>query len=228
MKARDVMVSPVITVKPDSSVKDLANLLIEKRISAVPVIDNDGKLAGMVSEGDLIHRAEAGTERRPSWWLRLIAGENALAAGYIKSHTRKVADIMRRNIITAAPETSLNEIAVLMERNAIKRVPIVDKDRLAGIVTRANLVQAIAMRPPGLEIPLSDKTIRDKLIAHLRAQPWAHTDCLTVTVKDGVVSLWGIVGSPTERRAICVAAEAMPGVLAVRDNMAPRPGMTEA
>jgi CBS-domain-containing membrane protein len=228
MKARDVMVSPVITVKPHSTVKDLANLLIEKHISAVPVVDNDGKLVGVVSEGDLMHRAETGTEQRPSWWLRLLVGENALASDYIKSHTQKVADIMKRNVITVAPETPLNEIAVLMEQNAIKRVPIVQKDQLVGIVTRANLVQAIATEPPRLDVPLSDSTIRDKLLEHLKTQPWAHTGLLTVTVKDGIVSLWGIAGSPTERKAICVAAEAMPGVLAVRDNMAPRPGVTEA
>lgn len=226
MKARDIMVSPVITVKPHSSVKDLANLLIKRHISAVPVTDNDGKLVGMVSEGDLMHRAETGTERRPSWWLRLLVGENALATDYIKSHAQKVADIMKRHVITASPQTLLDKIAILMEQNAIKRVPIVENDELVGIVTRANLVQAIATEPPGLEVPLSDKTIRDKLIEHLRSQPWAHTDWLTVTVKDGVVSLWGIAGSPTERKAICVTAEAMPGVRAVRDNMAPRPGVT--
>lgn len=226
MKARDVMVSPVITVTPHSSVKDLANLLIEKRISAVPVVDSEGRLVGMVSEGDLMHRAEAGTEREHSWWLRMIVGEKALAADYIKSHTHKVADIMRRQIIAAAPETPLNEIAILMEQNGVKRVPVVHKGQLVGIVTRANLVQAVATEPPELDVSLSDSTIREKLLEYLKAQPWAHTDQLTVTVKDGIVSLWGIARSQPERKAICVAAETIPGVRAVRDNMAPRPGVT--
>jgi CBS domain-containing protein len=226
MKARDVMVSPVMTVKPHSTVKELANMLIEKRISAAPVIDDEGKLVGMVSEGDLMHRAESGTERQHSWWLRLILDENELATDYIKSHTHKVADIMKKHLITATPETPLNEIATLMEQNGINRVPIVSKDRLIGIVTRANLIQALATEPPGPEVPLSDATIRDKLLEHLNTQPWAHTDLLTVTVKDGVVSLWGLASSKTERKAICVAAETIPGVRAVRDNMAPRPGVT--
>ena len=124
MKARDVMVSPVITVKPNSSVREIAKTLLEKRISAVPVIDDGGKLVGMISEGDLMHRSEAGTERQRSWWLRLMAGDDVLAADYIKAHGRKVADVMTRNVITATPDTPLYEIAILLEMNSIKRVPI--------------------------------------------------------------------------------------------------------
>ena len=144
MKARDVMVSPVITVKPNSSVREIAKTLLEKRISAVPVIDDGGKLVGMISEGDLMHRSEAGTERQRSWWLRLMAGDDVLAADYVKAHGRKVADVMTQNIITATPDTPLDEIAVLLEMNSIKRVPIVKDGQLVGIVSRANLVQAVA------------------------------------------------------------------------------------
>lgn len=223
MKARDVMVSPVITVKPYSSVRDVAKLLIEKRISAVPVVGDDGKLAGMISEGDLMHRSETGTERQHSWWLRPIAGESTLASEYIQNHTHKISDLMRRKVITAKPDTPLSEIAVLMERNGIKRVPIMQDGELVGIVSRANLVQAIASAPTGLEVPLADEAIRDKLIAKLQAQPWAHTDRFNVTVHNGVVSFWGIANSETERKALCVAAETTPGVRAVNDYMAPRP-----
>lgn len=226
MKARDVMVSPVITVKPSSSVKEVAKTLLEKRISAVPVVDDAGKLVGMISEGDLMHRSEAGTERQRSWWLRLMAGDDVLAADYVKAHGRKVADVMTRNVITATPDTPLDEIAVLLEINSIKRVPIAKDGRLVGIVSRANLVQAVASMPKGLEIPLSDSVIRDKLLAHLKAQPWAHTGLLNVTVNDGVVNLWGIKSSETERRAIRVAAEATPGVRAVNDHLILWPHVT--
>ena len=156
MKARDVMMSPVITAKPHSTVKEVAKTLLEKQISAVPVVDDAGKLVGMVSEGDLMHRSEAGTERQRSWWVRLMAGNDSLAADYIKAHGRKVADVMTPNVITATPETSLDEIAILLEKNSIKRVPIVKDGQLVGIVSRANLVQAVASAPKGLEIPLSD------------------------------------------------------------------------
>jgi CBS domain-containing protein len=223
MKARDVMVSPVITVKPYSSVEEVANTLVDKRISAVPVVDDAGKLVGIVSEGDLMHRCETGTERRYRWWMRLVSGDASLPAEYIKAHGRKAADIMTGNVITATPDTTLDEIAVRLEKNSIKRIPIVSKDKLVGIVSRANLVQALAAMPKRLEIPLSDSNIRDKLLSHLKQQPWADTHLLNVTVTDGVVSLWGVISSETERKAIRVAAEATPGVRAVNDYLARGP-----
>lgn len=223
MKARDVMVSPVVTVKPDASVKEVAKTLVDRRISAVPVVDDAGKLIGIVSEGDLMHRSETGTERRYRWWIRLMGGDASLPADYIKVHGCKAADIMTKNVVTASPETPLDEIAILLERNSIKRVPIVKDGQLVGIVSRANLVQALAAMPKELEIPLSDSKIRDKLLSHLKEQPWAHTALLNVTVTDGVVSLWGITGSETERQAIRVAAEATPGVKAVNDHLARGP-----
>ena len=144
MKARDVMVSPVISVKPSCTVKEVAQTLLERRISAVPVVDDTGKLVGIVSEGDLMHRAEIGTQRRHSWWLRVLTGDDALAAEYTKAHARTVADVMTREVITASPDTPLHEIAALLERRSIKRVPIVRDGALLGIVSRANLLQALA------------------------------------------------------------------------------------
>jgi CBS domain-containing protein len=219
MKARDIMVSPVITVKPSASVRDVAKLLLEHRISAVPVIDDQEKLVGIVSEGDLIHRSEIGTEQRRSWWLVLIANQQSIAVDYIKAHATRIGDVMTRNVVTAAPDTSLHEIAMMMERNAIKRIPIVRDGQLVGIVSRANLVQAIASAGTKLEIPLSDRNIRDKLMANLNKQSWAHTALLNVTVNDGVVDLWGLSSSETERRAVRVAAETTPGVRAVNDHL---------
>jgi CBS domain-containing protein len=223
MKARDVMVAPVITAKPSSSIKDVAEMMVEKRISGLPVVDDHGKLVGIISEGDLMHRVEARTERRRSWWLRLMASDNVLASEYIQGHGRKVSDLMKSNPITATPDTPVSDLAVLMERNAIKRVPIVEGGQLVGIVSRANLVQAIASAPKVPEVPVSDTEIRSRLLTNLKAQPWAHTDLLTVTVSQGVVNLWGVAHSETERKAIRVLAEETPGVTAVNDNMGPRP-----
>jgi len=223
MKARDVMVAPVITVKPYSTVREVAKTLVDRRISAVPVVDDAGKVVGIISEGDLMHRAETGTERRYRWWIRLVGGDASLPTDYIKAHARRAADIMTQNVITATPETPLDEIAVLLERNSIKRVPIVREGQLVGIVSRANLVQALATMPRGLEIPFSDTNIREKLLSHLKEQPWADTHLLNVIVTDGVVSLWGVTSSESERKAIRVAAEATPGVRAVNNHLAREP-----
>jgi signal-transduction protein with cAMP-binding, CBS, and nucleotidyltransferase domain len=149
----------------------------------------------------------------------LVAEEQALAADYIKTHATKVADVMTRTVITATPETPLHEIAMTMEKNGIKRVPIVRDAQLVGIVSRANLVQAFASSGTKLEIPLSDTTIRDKLMDKLKQQRWAHTGLLNVTVNDGIVDLWGFSSSETERNAVRVAAETTPGVRAVNDHI---------
>jgi CBS-domain-containing membrane protein len=222
MKAHDVMVSPVITTKPTSSVKEVAKLLLERRISAVPVVDDDGKIVGIVSEGDLMRRSDAETDRQHSWWLRLLPTDEALAAEYAKAHARKVADVMTRKVVTATPDTPLREIARLLEKHSIKRLPIARNGDLVGIVSRANLIQAVASSHKELDIPLSDTTIRDRLIAELNNQPWSHTALLNVTVTGGVVDLWGITGSEVERKAIRVAAESTPGVQAVNDNLVKR------
>lgn len=223
MQVRDVMVAPVITVSPSTSVQEVARLLLEKRISGVPVLDSDGKLVGIVSEGDLLHRAEADTKRRRSWWLHAFAGNDTLAAEYVKAHARKVSDVMTRHVVTATPQTPLHEVATLMEKNAIKRVPIVENGHLVGIVSRANLLQAVASSHAMLEVSSSDQIIRERLLSNLNSEPWAHTSLLNVTVSGGVVDLWGIADSKTERKAIKVAAESTPGVCAVNDNLMTRP-----
>ncbi len=220
MKARDVMVSPVITTKPSASVKEVAQTLLTHHISAVPVIDDAGKMVGIVSEGDLMRRADLGTERHRSWWLAaLFAEEEALAAEYVKQHSKKVADVMTKRLVTASPDTPLGEIAGLLERHSIKRVPIVENGALVGIVSRANLIQALAGDRKALDIPVPDAALRDKLMAHLKAQPWAHTSLLNVTVNDGIVDIWGITRSEAEKKALRVAAETTPGVRAVNDNV---------
>ena len=223
IRARDVMTSPVITVKATTTVKEVARLFLERRISAAPVLDDQGKLVGIVSEGDLVHRSEISTERRRPWWLVLMAGDEGLAAEYIRAHATRVDDLMSRNVITAAPDTPLHEIAEMLEKYGIKRLPIVRDGQLVGIVSRANLVQAIATSGSKLDVPLSDATIREKLLTHLNKQSWAHTAVLNATVNGGVVDLWGFVESDTERKAIRVAAEATAGVRAVNDHMTARP-----
>lgn len=224
MKARDVMASPVITVDENSTIRDLARLLLANRISAVPVVDSGCRLVGIVSEADLMRRSETGTERPSSWWLALISGERALAAEYVQSHAHKVKDVMVTDVQTARPEAPLVEIAEMFENRHIKRVPIVnDAGELVGIVSRANIVQAVASTRPKLEMSLPDAKIREKLITELQKQSWSHVHKLNATVANGVVDLWGFAESDKERQAIRVAAESIPGVVAVNDHLMREP-----
>lgn len=225
MKARDVMTTHVITISPNASIQDVAELLLQNRISALPVVNQDGGLVGIVSEGDLLRRSEVGTDRRRSWWLRLLVGQETLAAEYVKTHASKVADVMTKKVITAELATPLSEIATLLERNSIKRVPIMENGKLVGIVTRANLVQAFAVthKKGAVNITDSDTAIREKLMERLRGEPWARTWLLNVIVQDGVVDLWGMVASDAERNAIRIAAETMPAVRAVNDHLVRQP-----
>jgi len=223
MKARDIMVSPVITVKPSHSVHDVANVFLEHRISAAPVVDDSGTLVGIISEGDLLRRSETSTERDRMSWLRLFTAGEVLAEEYLKAHARRAADVMTKRVVTATPDTPLKDVATLLERNSIKRIPIVSAGRLVGIVSRSNLVQALATAPKGLDIHLSDAAIRDKLLSHLYREPWSHTSQLNVTVHDGVVDIWGICHSDAEREAVRVAAENIPGVRAVNNYLSMPP-----
>jgi CBS-domain-containing membrane protein len=218
MIARNIMSSPVISVHGDAAVKDVAALLLKSRISAVAVTKRSGELIGILSESDLMRRFEAGTERRSRWWLNALGGGET-AADYTKSHGRKASDVMTRNVISASPDTPLHEIANLMERNDIKRIPIVNNGQLVGIVTRANLIQAVATYSKPLVVPVEDARIREKLLDHLKQRRWAHTGLLNVTVNGGVVELWGMTQSQEERTAIRVAAEGIDGVVAVNDNL---------
>lgn len=220
MKAKHVMVSPVITGTRGMSVRDVAKVLSDNRISALPIADEAGNIVGIVSEGDLIHRAEIGTQKQRSWWLSLLTSNVQLAEEYARSHAKKVDDVMTHEVVSVDPETPLSDVAQLFEKRRIKRVPVLKDGRLVGIVTRANLVQAIATAPQKEHRPLADEEIREKLQKRLEAQPWANVTMLNVTVSDGVVHLWGIVRSEAERNAIRVAVESIPGVRAVKDNLA--------
>jgi CBS domain-containing protein len=221
MRAVEVMTTKVITVGENASVAEVAKLLAERGISAVPVVDKDHRVVGMVSEGDLLHRTETGTEKCRSWWLEMMASTNQLAGDYIKSHGANVKDVMTRDVISVSDTTPLADIAILLEANRIKRVPVVRDGKLVGIVSRANLVRALAMtvNEPPSSMELDDRTIRDELLAELKAQKWAEVSPANVTVKDGVVHLWSSYLSEQEKRALVVAAENTPGVRRVEDHM---------
>ena len=221
MKASDVMVTNVITVDAGACVQDVAGVLLDCRISAVPVVEPNGKLVGIVSEGDLMRRAEAGTGRTRPWWLGLPVGKEVPATEFVKENSGKVVDVMTRDVVTAGPETPLSTIANLLEKTAVKRVPIVEAGKVVGIVSRANLLQALASSDKQTEVstPINDSKVREKVLKQLSAGPWTRRPSINVSVQDGTVELWGIVDSASEKNALRMAAEVTPGVRAVNDNL---------
>jgi CBS domain-containing protein len=223
MKAADVMVSKVITVGRDTAVREIANILFANRISAVPVIDDDGVLIGIVSEGDLIHRVEVGTDRDYSWWFKLIGDKSMMARDYLKSHATRAADVMTKRVVTAPSDMPLGELASLLERHGIKRVPIVDgSGKLVGIVSRADLVHALADLQSDIPVEpsVADSTLREQIRTEITSHLLANVSQINVIVHDGVVELWGDAGSRDEKDAIRVAAELFPGVRKIEDHIA--------
>jgi CBS-domain-containing membrane protein len=211
-------------------VQSVAEILLKHRISGLPVVGAAGELVGIVSEGDLIRRAEGGTEHHRSWWLQLLMGREALAMEYVKEHALRVADVMTRSVVTIAPETPARQIAELLERKGIKRVPVVQNGKIVGIVSRANLLQALAgARAKAMpEKPITDTALREAVMARLDVEPWAQTSMINVTAEDGVVDVWGIVDSDAEKKALGVAVEGTPGVRTINDHTIVRPFATTA
>ncbi|HMD63810.1 MAG TPA: CBS domain-containing protein [Stellaceae bacterium] len=236
MRAMDVMTTHVITVGPDTSVQEVAKILSERSISGVPVVDAENRLIGIVSEGDLLHRVETGTERRVqrrrrSWWLDTIGSEEELARNYVKSHGRTAGDVMTREVVSVSDTTELADIANLLETKRIKRVPVVRDGKLVGIVSRANLVRALAAAGSRLtaDTATDDRTIRQKLLAELQGQEWVHTWAADIIVRDGIVHIWVSDDRPEEeRRALRVAAENIPGVRGVQEHLVPTPMLPPA
>lgn len=220
MNASDVMSSYVVTTNSGACVQDVAKIMIENRISAVPVVDEQGVLIGIISEVDLMRLAVAGTERRRPWWLRMLEGSETLAFEYVKEHSRKISDLMTRDVITATPGTPLHEIAALLEKHAIKRVPIVEKGKVIGIVSRANLLRALASagKQEGAGT-VDDTALRQKIETRIKSEPWGRTWLMNVIVHNGTVDLWGMVNTQAEKKAIRIAAEVTLGVRAVNDNL---------
>jgi CBS domain-containing protein len=220
MKVKDVMTSPVISVEPDSPIAQAIRIMMQRRISGLPVVDKQGRLVGMVTEGDFLRRAETGTQRRRPRWLEFLIGPGKLADEYTRSHGRKVGDVMTADPVTVSEDTLLDEVVRAMEKHGIKRLPVLRGEAVVGIVSRANLLYALAGVARDIKPALtSDAAIRERVLGELARQSWAPTGLINVIVKDAIVELWGTITDERERQAIIVAAENVPGVKAVRDNL---------
>jgi CBS domain-containing protein len=221
MNASDVMSKAVVSVMPDTSIEDMAKKMEEYRISGFPVVDASGKLVGMITEGDCLRRIELGTERKRSLWRTFLSTQGTLAEEYIRSHARKVADVMTRDPITVEENTKLEDVIHLMEKHQIKRVPVVRNGAIVGILSRANLVQALAgLLRTGGPVSADDAAIRNSVRAALDGLPWATKEFISVTVKDGVVDLWGSFTGFRQDEAAVIAAESVAGVKEVRSHLA--------
>lgn len=218
MKAADVMTRNVIVTTPDASIVDVARLMLQNGISGLPVV-SDGRLVGIVTEGDFLRRAETGTERHRPGWLEFLLGPGRLAEDYAHSHGRKVEEVMTSEPSSVSEDTPVEEIVALMERKHIKRVPIVAEGRVVGIVSRSNLLNALAsLSRVAAPVTTSDAALRDRILKELGSKPWAPMG-LNVVVRDGEADLSGVIVDERERQAIKVAVENIPGVKAVHDHI---------
>ena len=218
MRAIDVMTSHVVTATPQMTVQDVAKLMINNRISGIPIVDGDRQLVGIVTEGDLLRRAETGTERQRSRWSEWFSSNSRLVAEYIKSHSGRLADGMTRDVVGVSELATLGEIADLMETRRVKRVPVLHDRKLVGIVSRADLLRVLVSSGANSPDDDRDGAIRSRLLADLRKQRWVNCNESDIVVSDGVVHFWGVVGSEEERTALRVAAENIPGVRGVEDH----------
>jgi CBS-domain-containing membrane protein len=219
LTAADVMTTAVITVRPETSIHEIAKLLCDHHISGVPVVEDEERLLGIVSEGDLIGHAQLAGEQRRSRWQTFLNGPAVLAQHYAKSHGRTVSDIMTKDVVTVLETTSVADTARTLEQHRIKRVPVLRGGRLVGIVTRSNLLQVLATADVSKPMNVTDRIIRERLTDELEEQPWAQLAAKNIVVENGVVHLFGIVQSEEERHAIRLAAENQAGVKAVEDHL---------
>jgi CBS domain-containing protein len=221
MKVADVMTRRVVSVRPQATVIEAVRLMLQDGISGLPVIDEDEHLVGIVTEGDFLRRSEMRTQRHRPRWLEFLLGPGRLADDYVHSHGRLVEEVMTRDVVTVAEETTLAAAVRLMEKRRVKRLPVTRRRKVVGILSRANLMQALAVlaeesKPTGVE----DGAIRTKLLAEIAKQPWGSRASTNIIVRDGVVELHGVVFDDREREALRVAAENIAGVKAVHDHLA--------
>lgn len=220
MKAADVMTPRVITIRPTATIESAIRLMLQDDLSGLPVVDAQGVLVGIVTEGDFLRRAEIGTDRRRPRWLEFFMGPGPLAAEYVRSHARTISDVMSPDVITVEEQADLRDVIEVMEKHGIKRVPVMREGRMVGIISRSNVLRPLSQLLRGQNASENtDTTIRMKLLAELAGQSWASLRNANIVVKDGVVDLYGVIFDGREREALRVAAENVPGIKQIRDHL---------
>jgi CBS-domain-containing membrane protein len=221
MNVADIMTRTVISVTPETPIEEVARLMLQHRISGLPVVDPSSAVVGIVTEGDLLRRTETGTERRHAHWLEFLISPGRLARDYANANARKAGEVMTEDVAAVAPQDTLDTVVGLMEHRHVKRLPVIDAGRLVGIVSRANLVQALVrnLPKPAGEGVAGDGQLRERILAEIAKQPWGPRASVDVSVEAGIVELFGSITDERERTALKVLAENTPGVKAVRDHL---------
>jgi len=227
MRAQDAMTKVLITVEPDTTVCEIARLLTVHRISAVPVVSN-GSLIGLVSQTDLGHRVETGTEKRRKWWLEAFGSPDDMAREYIKTHGCRAQEVMTRHVISVSKEATLAAVADVLDANRIRQVPVMDDGKLVGMISGADLVRVLAAAHVAPAPRPSDGPLQAAIWQALKAQTWLSSAYLNLAVKDGVVELYGAAASNDQRRAVKVLVQGIPGVVKVQDKMGVFPKVVAA
>ena len=220
MKAADIMTREIMTVGPETALADAVRLMLEHRVSGLPVVDGAGRLVGLLTEGDLLHRAETGTDAVRLGWLQALLARGRMAEQYVHTHGRRVRDVMTRDVLTVGEASPLDDVIRIMESRHVRRVPVVEDDRLVGMVSRSDLVRALGAllgRPAGPH--KDDGAIREAILAEMARHRWAPGQNVDVVVRKGVVELTGVIFDERMRGAMRVIAESVPGVRAVRDDL---------
>ncbi len=217
MLVKDIMTRRLITAGPDTTVAELARLMAENRIGGIPIVNSDGVLVGVVTERDLLRRAEIGTEEKPSWWLRLLLGEDALARDFTRSHGRHAKDVMSNWPITIEPDQPLVKAATAMAERDVARLIVVENGRPIGILARSDLVRAIASAPNPVSVA-DDADLQARILDSLAAAGLS-PHAITVVVSDGKVHLWGAVPTAAVRDAVRAAAEEIAGADNIEDHL---------
>jgi CBS domain-containing protein len=218
MRVKDVMTTNVICISAEEPVLKAARLMLQNRISGLPVIDKDGELIGIVTEGDFLRRSELGTQRQRPKWLEFVVGPGRLAQEYTHSAGRKVEEIMTADPCTISEDATLEAVVQAMERHHVKRLPVTRAGRVVGIISRANLMHALASLVRDVPAPAAgDAAIRDQILAAIGKQDWAPR--INVIVNAGVAELHGVITDDRERAGLIVTAENVPGVKQVRDHL---------
>jgi CBS domain-containing protein len=220
MRVSEVMSHRVVSVAPTTLIAEAARLMLDHRISGLPVVDAGGKLVGIVTEGDFLRRAEVGTVKQRPRWLEFCLGPGRLADEYVHTHGRKVEEVMTRDVVSVSENASLDEVVSLMEKRGIKRLPVLRGRQLVGIVSRANMVRALLIltRSPASPLP-SDRAIRGKILAAVDKEPWGPRRTISVVVREGMVELYGSIFDEREREALRVLVENIPGVKGIQDHL---------
>jgi CBS domain-containing protein len=219
MRAHQIMTRPAISVTPDTTILEAANIMLHRHISGLPVVDTAGALVGIISEGDFIRRSEINTGRKRSKFMKFILGAGREAADFVHEHAKKVGEIMTPEPLTISEDTDLEQIVELMEKNNVKRLPVTRGNKLVGIVTRSNLLQAVASLARDIPDPTADDDhIRNRIINTLAKNDWCPWG-LNVVVRDGIVHLSGVITEERSRAAAIVGAENVAGVKKVHDHL---------